>query len=75
MHKYLKRDKCKPTDDITRYCPLDLFSLEYKRVRKAVGALLDCPGNNLKLFIQGVQIEIGRVSVKLYILFFYFYFT
>jgi inositol-pentakisphosphate 2-kinase len=63
MHKYLKS----PADDITRYCPLDLFSLEYKRVRKAVEALLDCPRNNLKLFIQGIQIEIGKVSVKLYI--------
>ena len=72
MHKYLKRDKCNPTDDITRYCPLDLFSLKYKRVRKAVEALLDCPGNNLKLFIQGMQIEIGRVSVKLYIFIFRF---
>jgi hypothetical protein len=59
MHKYLKRG---PTDDITKYCPLDLFSLEDKRVRKAIEALIDCPGNNLKLFIRGLQIEIGKVS-------------
>ena len=59
MHKYLKRGL---TDDITRYCPLDLFSLKDERVRKALEALIDCPGNNLKLFIQGMQIEIGKVS-------------
>ncbi len=58
MHKYLKRDKWNPTG----YCPLDLFSLEDKRVRKAIEALLDSPGNNLKLFIKGKQIEIGKVS-------------
>ncbi|RGB24285.1 inositol-pentakisphosphate 2-kinase [Rhizophagus diaphanus] len=57
MHKYLKRG---PTDDVTRYCPLDLFSLEDKRIRKAIEALIDCPGSNLKLFIQGLQIEIGK---------------
>ncbi|CAB4383520.1 unnamed protein product [Rhizophagus irregularis] len=55
--KYLKRG---PTDDVTRYCPLDLFSLEDKRIRKAIDALIDCPGSNLKLFIQGLQIEIGK---------------
>ncbi|CAB4402468.1 unnamed protein product [Rhizophagus irregularis] len=55
--KYLKRG---PTDDVTRYCPLDLFSLEDKRIRKAIEALIDCPGSNLKLFIQGLQIEIGK---------------
>ncbi|CAI2177886.1 2309_t:CDS:2 [Funneliformis geosporum] len=53
MHKYLNRNP-------TRYCPLDLFSLEDKRVRKAIESLLEDPGNNLKLFIQGVQIEIGK---------------
>ncbi|GBC06743.1 hypothetical protein RclHR1_07000013 [Rhizophagus clarus] len=54
MHKYLKQGH------ITRYCPLDLFSLEDKRIRKAIDALIDCPRNNLKLFIQGMQIKIGK---------------
>ncbi|RIA89624.1 inositol-pentakisphosphate 2-kinase [Glomus cerebriforme] len=57
MHKYLKRSSA---NEITRYCPLDLFSLEDKRVRKAVEALLACPESYLKLFIQGMQIEIGK---------------
>ncbi|GES77726.1 inositol-pentakisphosphate 2-kinase-like [Rhizophagus clarus] len=52
--KYLKQGH------ITRYCPLDLFSLEDKRIRKAIDALIDCPRNNLKLFIQGMQIKIGK---------------
>ncbi|CAG8668157.1 6826_t:CDS:2 [Funneliformis mosseae] len=56
MHKYLNKDKRNPT----RYCPLDLFSLEDKRVRKAIESLINDPGSNLKLFIQGTQIEIGK---------------
>ncbi|CAJ0834558.1 2938_t:CDS:2 [Entrophospora sp. SA101] len=44
--------------DLSGYCPLDLFSLDEKRLRKAISELLICPKNNLKLFIEGVNVPI-----------------
>jgi len=51
-HQYLKL--CR--GDVQRpsgYCPLDMFSGRRERVRRAVGALLRDPQNNLKMFLDG----------------------
>jgi len=52
VHQYLKLcrgDVWRPS----RYCPLDMFSGRRERVRRAVGALLRDPQNNLKIFVDG----------------------
>lgn len=51
-HQYLKL--CR--DDVRRpsgYCPMDMFSGRRERVRRAIGALLWDPQNNLKMFLDG----------------------
>ncbi|CAG8768639.1 22270_t:CDS:2, partial [Cetraspora pellucida] len=53
MHKYVKKISSK-------YCPLDLFSLDEVRLKHAIEGLLFSPNNNLKLFVQGVQIHIEQ---------------
>ncbi|CAG8661431.1 4423_t:CDS:2, partial [Scutellospora calospora] len=45
---------------LSKYCPLDLFSLDDVRLKRAIEGLIACPNNNLKLFIQGIQIHIGQ---------------
>ncbi|RIB04632.1 inositol-pentakisphosphate 2-kinase [Gigaspora rosea] len=53
MHKYFKKK-------VSNYCPLDLFSLDEVRLKRAIKELLSNPNNNLKMFIQGMQIHIGQ---------------
>ncbi|CAG8800981.1 17373_t:CDS:2, partial [Gigaspora margarita] len=38
----------------------DLFSLDEVRLKRAIKELLSNPNNNLKMFIQGMQIHIGQ---------------
>ncbi|CAG8773703.1 25535_t:CDS:2 [Dentiscutata erythropus] len=46
--------------DIDFNQPYDLFSLDEVRLKRAIEELLLNPNNNLKLFIQGMQIHIGQ---------------
>jgi len=46
------------------FCPLDLYSGNEKRVRKAIDNLYNHPGNNLKLFINGKQIDLKALNKK-----------
>ncbi|XP_050061058.1 inositol-pentakisphosphate 2-kinase-like isoform X1 [Aphis gossypii] len=59
VHQYLKL--CR--GDVRRpsaYCPLDMFSGCRERVRRAVGALLQDPQNNLKIFVDGQPLQVAR---------------
>jgi len=44
------------------FCPLDLYSGDDSRTRKAINSLYNHPGNNLKLFINGKQINLKDLS-------------
>lgn len=55
MNQYLKLEK-KQISVISGYCPLDLFSGNAKRMRKALMELMINPQNNFKVFLSGKQI-------------------
>ncbi|XP_039299059.1 inositol-pentakisphosphate 2-kinase [Nilaparvata lugens] len=55
-------------DKISEYCPLDLFSGDVKRMRKAIKALLMQPQNNLKIFKDGDLIYSDSVQNDLSII-------
>ncbi|XP_012282176.1 inositol-pentakisphosphate 2-kinase isoform X2 [Orussus abietinus] len=40
----------------SNYCPMDLFSGERERMRRAVHGLLEAPQNNLKIFKDGIVV-------------------
>lgn len=44
------------------FCPLDLYSGDEFRTRKAIDSLYNSPGNNLKLFINGKQINLKELN-------------
>jgi len=44
------------------FCPLDLYSGDDLRTRKAIDSLYNHPGNNLKLFINGKQINLKNLN-------------
>jgi len=41
---------------------LDLYSSNEYQISKAINNLYDCPGNNLKLFINGNQIDLKSLN-------------
>lgn len=55
-HQYLKLSRG-DIQEISQYCPLDLFSGHHKRVRRAVHNLFQTPQNNLKVFQDGVPLD------------------
>jgi len=52
MHQYLKLNE-KVISEISKYCPLNLFSRDHERIRFALYSLLHSPQNNLKVYNQG----------------------
>jgi len=76
LHYLFKnKDKIKETNSSTitdeihpllskHFCPLDLYSGDDDRVSKAINSLYNCPGNNLKLFINGKQVNLKSLNKK-----------
>ncbi|KAJ3244526.1 Inositol-pentakisphosphate 2-kinase [Chytriomyces hyalinus] len=52
MHSLLKAHET-PGFVRSAYCPMDLFSRKNERIEKALRALRDVPGNNLRVFVDG----------------------
>ncbi|ORX47580.1 hypothetical protein BCR36DRAFT_584677 [Piromyces finnis] len=46
------------------FCPLDLYSKDNERINKSINSLFNCPGNNLKLFINGKQVNLKSLNKK-----------
>ncbi|KAF9973212.1 Inositol-pentakisphosphate 2-kinase [Actinomortierella ambigua] len=54
MYRYLKALEAKE-QELSGYCPIDLFSAQEGLVQYALDALVKTPQNNLRLFIDGEQ--------------------
>lgn len=52
LHQHLKRKQNKIIN-ISSYDPLDLFSNNLNRIKKAISSLIENPQNNLRIFING----------------------
>jgi hypothetical protein len=72
MHQYLKKLQKSQTSDQSgqdwkhsEYCPLDLFSGDRIRVRRALTALAQCPQNNMRIWItsQRTRHEVSHYTV------------
>lgn len=52
-------------NQISNYCPIDLFSGNRKRMRRAIKGLLNSPQNNLRVFKNEVLIFGDKTDQKL----------
>ncbi|KAJ2715863.1 hypothetical protein H4R19_000964 [Coemansia spiralis] len=53
MHQHLKHG----ADGTSALCPLDLFSESRERVTHALDCLAQSPQNNLRVFVDGIQVD------------------
>ncbi|TKR72540.1 hypothetical protein L596_019972 [Steinernema carpocapsae] len=62
----LEKSHSSAFDQMYDFCPLDLFSGDLTRMRKAVLSLLEVPHRNLRLFVNGVVIhsDEGQLSLS-----------
>lgn len=52
MYQYLKY-KQKKISKISQFCPLDLFSMDLKRMSHAIECLIENPQNNMRIYMNG----------------------
>lgn len=64
MHQYWKKSIGK-VKHVTNYCPIDLYSNDMQKVRKALHALIACPQNNFKVHGESCEIQIVDLISKI----------
>lgn len=63
MYQHQKKQK-RQEDNLSEYCPINLFSGEESLIHYALDALVKTPQNNLRLFVEGSQKDVSKDSMK-----------